>query len=112
MNIFREITEYYFDCKKILHQISEHGDNLEFETWIHHGTIKINDQFMLRCPDMHFNVVKYETLLVGETRFRFTLCRESELMRFPKHRKLFDRLFARIIFNACEKKYKQREKQK
>ena len=112
MNIFREIIEYYFNCKNILRQISQHGDNLEFETWIHHDTIKINDQFMLRCPNIHFDVVKYETLLVGETRFRFTLHRESKLMRFPKNRKLFDRIFAPTIFNACKKKYKQREKQK
>jgi hypothetical protein len=112
MTIFHELTEYISNCKNIIHHLKKHGDNLEFETWIYSGTIKINDAFTLNSPDLYFEVIKYETLLVGETRYRFVLHRESKLMAYPKHRKLFDVLFAPIIFNTCAKKYKKQEKQK
>ncbi|MBR4507052.1 MAG: hypothetical protein IKP24_00800 [Alphaproteobacteria bacterium] len=112
MNIVHELIEYISSCKNILCQIRQHGDNLEFETWIYSGTIKINDQFMLKTPDLYFEVLKYNVLLVGETRYRFSLHRESDIMRYPKHPKLFDRIFAPTIFRACNKKYKEREKQK
>ena len=112
MTIFYELTEYISNCKNIVRHLKKHGDNLEFETWIYSGTIKINDAFTLKSPDLYFEVIKYETLLVGETRYRFVLHRESKLMSYPKHRKLFDVLFAPIIFNKCAKKYKKQEKQK
>lgn len=112
MTIFNEFIEYFSNYRNILKQIAQYGDNLEFETWIYSGTIKINDAFTLNSPDLYFEVIKYETLLVGETRYRFVLHRESKLMAYPKHRKLFDVLFAPIIFNTCAKKYKKQEKQK
>ena len=112
MSVFCEIIEYWLNCKNIIRQISACGDNLEFETWIYHDTIKINDQFRLRTTDLYFDVVKYETLLVGETRYRFTLHRESEIMRYPKHRKLFDIIFAPTIFKVCAKQYKKQKEQK
>lgn len=107
-----EILEYISNCKTILHHIQKYGDNLEFETWIHHDTIKINDEFRLKTPDLYFDIVKNNILLVGEKRYRFTLHRESELMSYPKHRKLFSVLFGPTIFRACMKKYQEREKQK
>ena len=112
MTIFHELTEYISNCKNIIHHLKKHGDNLEFETWIYSGTIKINDQFMLKTPDIYFDVIKYNVLLVGETRYRFTLHRESGIMRYPKNRKLFDRIFAPGIFTACNKKFKATGKQK
>ncbi len=111
MAIFHEVIEYISNCKNILRQISVYGDNLEFETWIYSDIIKINDEFSLRTPDIYFDVVKYETLL-GDTPYRFVLHNESELMPYPKNRKLFNRIFAPIIFRACAKRYKKREKQK
>lgn len=112
MKIINELIEYISSCKKIIRQINQHGDKLEFETWIYSDTIKINDTFTLKTPEIYFEVIKYNVLLVGETRYRFTLHRESEIMRYPKHRKLFDKLCAQTIFTACAKKYKKREKQK
>ena len=112
MTVFSELIEYFSNCKNILHQIKQYGDNLKFETWIYSDTIKINDIFMLETPNIYFEVVKYNILLVGETRYRFTLHRESEIMRYPKNNTLFNRMFAPIIFKACNKKYKEREKQK
>lgn len=112
MTVFNELIEYFSNCKNILRQIEKYGSNLEFETWIYSGTIKINDQFMLKTPDLYFEVIKYNVLLVGETRYRFVLHRESDVMRFPKRRKLFDRIFAQTIFKACNKKYKEIGKQK
>ena len=112
MTVFSEIIEYFSNCRNILKQIAQYGDNLKFETWIYSDTIKINDQFMLKTPDMYFEVIKYNVLLLGETRYRFTLHRESKIMRYPKHNKLFDRLFAPTIFRACNKKYKAIGKQK
>jgi hypothetical protein len=112
MTIFNEFIEYFSNYRNILKQIAQYGDNLEFETWIYSGTIKINDQFMLKTPDIYFDVIKYNVLLVGETRYRFTLHRESEIMRYPKNRKLFDRIFAPGIFTACNKKFKATGKQK
>ena len=110
MTIFNELIEYFSNYKNILRQIAKYGSNLKFETWIYSDTIKINDQFMLETPDLYFEVVKYNVLLVGETRYRFTLHRESKFMRYPKNNKLFSRLFAPTIFKACNKKYKEREK--
>lgn len=113
MKIFREIIEYTKNCKNIIRQIKQYGDNLEFESWIYSDTIKINDSFMLRTPNLYFVVMRYETLLVGETRFRFELHNESWVMHYPKHRKLFDILFAPRIFKTCATEYKkQRAKQK
>lgn len=107
-----EFIEYFSNCRNILHQIEQYGNNLQFETWIYSDTIKINDQFMLKTPELCFEVIKYETLLVGETRYRFVLHTESELMRHPKNNKLFDRIFAPTIFKACNKRYKEIGKQK
>lgn len=112
MNIINEILEYVLNCKNILRQIKKYGDNLEFETWIHRGTIKINDEFTLKTPDIHFDIVKYDVLLVGATRYRFTLHHESKFMSYPKHRKLFDVLFGPTIFRACINKYNKTGKQK
>ncbi len=113
MKIICEIIEYRKNCKNIIRQIKQHGDDLKFETWIYSDTIKINDRFMLDTPDLYFAVMQYETLLVGETRFRFELHRESDIMRYPNHRKLFDILFAPRIFKTCATEYKkQRAKQK
>ncbi len=112
MNTINEIIEYICNCQEILRQIKKYGDNLEFETWIYSDTIKINDQFVLESPDLYFDVVKNNVLLIGETRYRFTLHRESRFMRYPAHRKLFNKLFAPTIFKACEKRYKDTGKQK
>ena len=112
MKIVQELIEYISSCKKILHHIKQHGENLEFETWIYSDTIKINDTLTLKTPEIYFEVIKYNVLLVGETRYRFTLHRESEIMQYPKHRKLFDKLCAPTIFRACNKKYKEMDKQK
>lgn len=112
MNKLNEIIGYISDCHNILRQIKLYGKNLEFETWIYSGTIKINDQFTLKTPDIYFDVVKYNVILVGETRYRFTLHRKSEIMQHPKHRKLFDYICAPTIFKACTKKYKNTGKQK
>lgn len=112
MNTIQEFIEYISNCHKILHQIKLHGDKLEFETWIYSGTIKINDQFALDSPDIYFDVAKNNVILVGETRYRFTLHRETEIMQTPKHKKLFNCIFAPTIFWACEKKYKKIGKQR
>ena len=111
MNKVKKIIEYISNCKNIIRQISIYGDNLKFETWIHRDTIKISDEYTLKTPNICFDVVKYTTML-GETPYRFTLHSESELMRYPQHRKLFNRLFAPIIFKKCRKRYKQIGKQK
>jgi len=113
MKILCEIREYTKNCKNIIRQIKKYGDDLEFETWIYSGTIKINDCFTLDTPDLYFAVIRYETILVGETRFRFELHNASKLMGFPKHKRLFNILFAPTIYRTCAKKYKnQRAKQK
>lgn len=113
MNIFSEIIEYTKNCKNLICQIHKYGNNLQFESWFYSDTIKINDSFTLRTPDIYFVVIQYETILVGETHYRFELHNESWVMRYPKHRKLFDILFAPTIFKICAKKYnKQRTKQK
>lgn len=106
----QELTKYISNCKHILRQISMHGDNLRFETWIHRGTIKVSDEYTLETPDIYFDVAKYKHF--GETPYRFTLHRESVFMQYPKHRKVFNRIFAPIIFRACDKKYKNIGKQK
>lgn len=112
MNKLREFRQNAIYCKQIIRYINEYGDNLEFETWIYSDTIKIADIFMLQTPDLYFEVMQYETLLVGATRYRFTLHRESETVHHPKHKKLFDHLFAPIIFNKCVTRYKHQDKEK
>ena len=62
MKIFCEIIEYSKNCKNIIRQIKQHGDNLEFETWIYSDTIKINDCFMLTTPDLHFAAIRNNRL--------------------------------------------------
>ena len=113
MKTFCEIIEYTKNCKNLIRYIKQYGDNLEFETWIYSDTIKINDCFVLDTPDLYFAVMRYETLLIGETHYRFELHKESWIMRYPKHKKLFDILFAPRIFKTCATEYKkQRAKQK
>lgn len=112
MKILNEIKEYISSCQYILRQIKLYGDKLEFETWIYSGTIKINDTFALKTPELYFEVIKYNILLVGETRYRFSLHNESGKVQYPKNRKLFDVIFAPTIFKACDRKYKKQGKQK
>jgi len=111
MKSFRKILEYCSNCKNILRQIKKYGNNLKFEQWIHSGTIHVNDEFTLDGPDVHFDVIKYYVWW-AESRYRFVLHTETAIMQYPTNRKLFNRLFAPIIFNACAKKYKKQEKQK
>ena len=111
MKLFREILKYRSCCKNILRQIKTSGDNLEFEQWIHSGTIHVNDEFTCITPDIHFDVMKYYVWW-AESEYRFVLHNESAIMRYPEHPKLFNILFAPTIFKACAKKYKQQEKQK
>lgn len=110
MTILNEIIQYFSGYRYALNQIHMHGDCLKFETWFYNDCIKINDEFKLDTPDICFTVVKYERL--GKTPYCFTLHKESEFMRHPKHNKLFNRLFAPMIFRACAKQYKITGKQK
>ena len=110
MSMFCELVEHIKGCRGILRQISKYGDNLYFEPWIYNSVyhIKICDEFKLTTPDVSFGVVKYERL--GKTPYRFTLCSETQIIQYPRHKMLFDLLFAPIIFNACAKKYKGNHK--
>jgi len=113
MSLFCELLEYHANCNQILCHIKRHGPELQFESWFYGGDkFKINNEFVLRTPELYFEIVKYNVLLVGETRYRFTLHRETDMMSYPKNRKLFNVLFAPIIFKTCMNQYKKTGKQK
>ena len=111
MKTVNEIIKYYIDCKNILCQIKQYGENLEFETWTHSGIIHVNDAFELDTPNIHFEVMKYYVWW-ATTHYRFVLHNETKVMNYPKNAKLFDMLCAPIIFKACNRKYKKQGKQK
>lgn len=105
MIIVPDIIQDMKTCQDILNQISSYGDNLEFETWIYSDTIKISDSFVLRTPNIYFEVVKHS--LLSKTPYSFSMYDTSLSI---KHKKLFNRICAPTIFKACAKHYNTRMK--
>ena len=99
MNIFYEIKNYISEIKHMSRQIDSHKNKLEFETWIYSDTIHISDSFRLNTTDMYIEVMKYYVWW-AHTRFRI-ISYNPRTMQTIQHRKLFNRIAARIIFNKC-----------
>ena len=108
MNIFHEIKNYISEIKHLSRQIDSHKNKLEFETWIYSDTIKINESFILQTADISIEVLHYYVWW-AHTRFRI-VSYNPRTMQTIQHRKLFNRIAARIIFNKCLDAYKNRHK--
>ena len=108
MNIFHEIKNYISEIKHMSRQIDSHKNELRFETWIYSDTIKINESFILQTADISIEVMKYYVWW-AHTRFRI-VSYNPRTMQTIQHRKLFNRITARIIFNKCLDAYKNGNK--
>ena len=110
MTILKKIINSISNGKYIIKYIRLHSSNLYFDTWIYSDTLKISDRYILRTPDVYFEVIKYHVL--SDTKYRFNLIGQSKIIEDPKHATLFNYFAAPSIFRACAKEYKKTGKQK
>lgn len=113
MNILQEFFTYAHSYRNIKRQIKLYGDTLYYEPWFYGNdetNLKISDSFSLQTPDIYFDAVKYN-VAISSTKYRFTLHDQSMLAPYPQHTKLFNILFAPLIFRQCMNRYKSTGKQ-